>query len=86
MGEGFGAVKDVKVGGFKDTYIRRYSDSAQTFKDATSSAIISQLPRFFLEAIALGGVLLLILYLMAQSGSLIILYLLSVFMYLQVIV
>ena len=62
--------KDVKVGGLEDTYIRRYSDSAQTFaRTATSSAIISQLPRFFLEAIALGGVLLLILYLMAQSGS-----------------
>ncbi len=70
INEGFGAVKDVKVGGLEDTYINRYSESAQTFaKTATSSAIISQLPRFFLEAIALGGVLLLILYLMSQSGS-----------------
>ena len=70
ISEGFGAVKDVKVGGLEDAYIRRYSESAQTFaRTATSSAIISQLPRFFLEAIALGGVLLLILYLMAQSGS-----------------
>tara|TARA_Y100000768_G_scaffold387453_1_gene378852 strand:- start:1556 stop:3346 length:1791 start_codon:yes stop_codon:yes gene_type:complete len=70
INEGFGAVKDVKVGGLEDTYISRYSDSAQTFaRTATSSQIISQLPRFFLEAIALGGVLLLILYLMAQSGN-----------------
>ena len=33
------------------------------------SQVISQLPRFALEAIAFGGMLLLVLYLMAQSGS-----------------
>ncbi len=70
INEGFGAVKDVKVGGLEDIYIKRYSDSAQTFaRTATSSQIISQLPRFFLEAITLGGVLILILYLMAQSPN-----------------
>ena len=31
--------------------------------------VISQLPRFALEAIAFGGMLLVALYLMAQSGS-----------------
>jgi ABC-type multidrug transport system fused ATPase/permease subunit len=70
VGESFGAAKEVKVGGLEETYTRRYSDSAKSFaRSATSSQIASQLPRFFLETISIGGVLLLILYLMRQSGT-----------------
>ncbi len=70
VAEGFGAAKEVKFGGLEETYISRYSDSAKTFaRSATSQQIISQLPRFFFETIAIGGALLLILYLMRQSGS-----------------
>ena len=34
-----------------------------------TSTVISQLPRFALEAIAFGGIILLILYLMLEKGS-----------------
>jgi ATP-binding cassette, subfamily B, bacterial PglK len=70
ISEAFGAAKEVKVGGLEQIYINRYSDPAKSFAKAqASSTIIAQLPRFFLEAIGFGGIILLILYLMKSSGS-----------------
>ena len=70
VSEAFGAAKEVKVGGLEQIYIKRFSDSAKSFaQTAASAAIIRQLPRFILEAIAFGGIMLVILYLMAQTGS-----------------
>ena len=70
VSEAFGAAKEVKVGGLEQIYIKRFSDSAKSFaQTAASAAIVRQLPRFILEAIAFGGIMLVILYLMAQTGS-----------------
>ena len=70
----FGAAKEVKVGGLEETYIKAFSNSAKIFAETqASSSSISQLPRFILEAIAFGGILLIILYTMAQTGSFIML-------------
>jgi len=70
ISEMFGAVKEVKVGGLEETYIKSFSKAAKIFaRTQASSLIISQLPRFILEAIAFGGILLIILYLMSQTGS-----------------
>jgi ABC-type multidrug transport system fused ATPase/permease subunit len=70
VSEAFGASKEVKVGGLEQAYIKRFSAPARTFARYQATAqVISQLPRFALEAIAFGGMLLVVLYLMAQSGS-----------------
>jgi ABC-type multidrug transport system fused ATPase/permease subunit len=70
LSEAFGAAKEVKVGGLEHAYIKRFAEPAQTYASHQASAqVISQLPRFALEAIAFGGMLLVMLYLMAQSGS-----------------
>ena len=70
VSEAFGASKEVKVGGLEQAYIQRFSGPAQTFaRHQATASIISQLPRFAIEAIAFGGMLLVVLYLMAQSGS-----------------
>lgn len=70
VSEAFGATKEVKFGGLEKVYIDNFSSSAQAFaKTQASSQVIGQLPRFILEGIAFGGVLLIILYLMAQEGS-----------------
>ena len=71
VSEAFGAAKEVKVGGLEQTYIKSFSDSAKIFAHTqASSQVISELPRFILEAIAFGGILLIILYIMGQTGSL----------------
>ena len=48
-----------------------FSYSAKIFAQTqASSLIIAQLPRFILEIIAFGGILLIILYIMSQTGGL----------------
>jgi ATP-binding cassette, subfamily B, bacterial PglK len=70
ISEAFGAVKEVKVGGLEQVYIKQFSDTALTFARTQASAqVITQLPRFILEIIAFGGILLIILFVMTQSGN-----------------
>jgi ATP-binding cassette, subfamily B, bacterial PglK len=70
VSEAFGAAKEVKVGGLEQVYIQRYSEPAKLFAThIASSQIISQLPRFALETLAFGGMLLVILYFMFKTGS-----------------
>lgn len=70
ISEAFGAIKEIKFKGIEQRYINLFSDSAQIFaRTVASSQIISQLPRYILEAVAFGGVLLLILFIMFQTGS-----------------
>jgi len=70
VSEAFGAVKEVKVGGLEQAYIQRFAKPAEIYaKGQATAQVIAQLPRFALEAIAFGGMLLVILFLMAKSGS-----------------
>ena len=70
VSEAFGAIKEIKVGGLEQSYIKNFSNYAKIFATTQSfAAIIGQLPRFVLEGVAFGGILLMILYLMFQTGS-----------------
>lgn len=70
VSEVFGAAKEVKVGGLEQIYTQRFAKPAEIYADAQSTAqIITQLPRFILEGIAFGGMLLVVLYLVASSGG-----------------
>jgi len=68
--EAFGASKEVKVGGLEENYIKRFSDPSITIaRSIALEALVSHLPRLALEAVAFGGMLLVLLYLMAQGGD-----------------
>ena len=68
--EAFGASKEVKVLGIEQSYIDRFSKSSKIFAQTqVMSSVISQTPRYILEAVAFGGMLLIILYSIAISGS-----------------
>jgi ABC-type multidrug transport system fused ATPase/permease subunit len=71
VSESFSAAKEVKIGGLETTYINRFADSAEIYAkhQSTNLAIVS-LPRFALEAIAFGGMMLMALYLMVKGASL----------------
>jgi len=70
VSEAFGAAKEVKIGGLEHTYIERFSDPAQTFaKNMSTVMLIRQLPRYALEVLAFGGIMLVILYLLRQTGN-----------------
>ncbi len=70
VSEAFGASKEVKAGGLESIFIERFAKPAETYARGQSTAqVIAQVPRFALEAIAFGGMLLVVLYLMTQSGG-----------------
>ena len=70
LNEVFSAVKEVKVGGLEQAYIQRFAGPAYTFaRHLTSENMIRLIPRMAVEAIAFGGMLSLVLYLLAQRGS-----------------
>lgn len=70
LSEAFGAAKEVKVGGLEQAYIQRFAKPAETYaKGQATAQVIGQLPRYFIEAIAFGGMLLVMLFLMGRTGS-----------------
>jgi len=70
VSEAFGAIKEVKIGGLEKAYIKRFSKPAEIYaKGQATATVIGLLPRYALEAIAFGGMLLAVLYLMAESGN-----------------
>ena len=70
VNEAFGAAKEIKVNGLEKIYVNFFSNPAYTFARTTAAqGIIAQIPRFILECLAFGGILLIILYKMAQTGN-----------------
>ena len=68
--EATGGIKDVKVMGLEATYVRSYSIAAvKAAKSGATMGVMSELPRFVLEAITFGTMLALILLLLLQSGG-----------------
>ena len=71
VGEVFNAFKEIKVGVLEKTYIERFADPAKTLaKHEASAKVLGSIPHFALEAIAFGGMLLSILFLMSKTGTL----------------
>jgi ABC-type bacteriocin/lantibiotic exporter with double-glycine peptidase domain len=70
VSEAFGAFKEIKVSGLEKIYVDRFSNPAYQFaNNKAKMQVISQLPRFILEIVAFGGMVLLVLYLMVKSNN-----------------
>ena len=70
INEAFGGIKEVKFIGLEDLYKKNFKKLNLSYvKTVTSSVVISQLPRFFIEAVAFGGILLITLILLSMSKS-----------------
>jgi ABC-type multidrug transport system fused ATPase/permease subunit len=68
--ETFAASKEIKIGNHEDVCIKRFSNPAKIYaKQQIAAEVISTLPRFMFEAIAFGGLMLVILYLMSSKGN-----------------
>ncbi|HYD33891.1 MAG TPA: ATP-binding cassette domain-containing protein, partial [Methylophilaceae bacterium] len=71
IGETFGGIKDVKVAGIESVALERFEGPAYRYaRHQTSSQLAGQLPRYALEIIAIGGMLLLAIYAMRAYGDL----------------
>ncbi len=70
LNEAFGAIKQVKFAGLEKIFSDRYTKSSKKYSRTLAfSNVISHLPRYGLEIVAFGGILLLLLYLMLQKGN-----------------
>ncbi len=70
IGEAFGAIKEIKLGGLESVYTERFSKPAKIIANHSAAmTLVSQIPRLALEAIAFGGLLLAVLYLIGKSGN-----------------
>ncbi|ETA70197.1 ABC-type multidrug transport system, ATPase and permease component [Candidatus Pelagibacter ubique HIMB083] len=68
--DAFGASKEVKVGGLEKNFIKNFSVPSKIFAvNKAFVGLVSLLPRYILEATAFGGIILIILYKMSQSGT-----------------
>ena len=70
INEVFGALKEVKIGNLEKFYVNRFSNAAKSFAQTQATlTVLAHLPRYVLEAIAFGGILLIILYVLSQTGD-----------------
>jgi ATP-binding cassette, subfamily B, bacterial PglK len=70
--EAFGGIKDVKVLGREGHFVSRFRQPSLVYSRANASnAIVSELPRFALETIAFGGILVVLLYLLQTRDTLV---------------
>ena len=68
--EALGGIKELKVGGLEPAYLRRFSAEAYVYgQRGAMYAVINELPRQCLEALAIGGSLVVILVLLATQGN-----------------
>ncbi len=70
MGEGFGGIKDALLLGRQQVFTDRFEKASARFADAQGKTqVMSQVPRFIMELVAFGGVIFLILYLLAAHDG-----------------
>ena len=67
-GEALGGIKDIKLLGREQAYLTRFRPSSARFsKHQATNATLSEVPRYFIEAVGFGGVIGLALVLMGRS-------------------
>ncbi|MDB0066475.1 ABC transporter ATP-binding protein/permease [Gammaproteobacteria bacterium] len=67
---GFSSIKELKISNLEHTLINDYNDPALRFaKHTASQHIIGKLPRYFIEMVAFGGVLGLVIYLVSTNEN-----------------
>lgn len=68
--EAFSGIKDIKVKGLEDAYLRSFRRPAQMLAKAqTKSAIMSSAPQFLLQGLAFGGIIAMVLVLLHDKGN-----------------
>lgn len=70
INEAFSGIKDIKLRGTESEFIEKYSLPAEKFaKYSTISSVISLLPRYAIETLAFGGILLIVIFLISTSEN-----------------
>lgn len=69
--EAFGGIKDVKVSGLEKIFVERYRvPSLEVARSDIAIKLFSELPSFLMQALVLGGIMIVLLYFLAIHGGL----------------
>lgn len=69
--EAFGGIKAIKLVGGEETFIKRFSTHSLLFsKHMATASVLSSIPHYALEIVAYGGIILLVIFLLATRGAL----------------
>jgi len=69
-GEALSGIKDIKVTGREDFFYHRYYRHSREFSNLQAwSSLIGNIPKYFLETIAFGGIVTLVLYFIITAGN-----------------
>ena len=70
ISDSFKSIKEIKIKSLESIFLEKFSYPAKNYaKQQISADAISHLPRFAVEAIIFGGVILVIIYLMSFTGN-----------------
>jgi len=68
--EAFSAFKEIKIGELEETYINQFSNPSKRYaKNTALLSVLNEIPRYTLEAVTFGGMLLIILSFMTITGD-----------------
>lgn len=68
VSEGFGGIKDIKFLHRESNVIKKFSKESFVFaRNASVAAVIAQMPRYVLEIVAFGGVILILVYFLTKN-------------------
>ena len=68
--EAFGAFKEMKISGLEETYTNQFSKQSKIIAQNSGLwSVLNEIPRFTLEAVAFGGMILIILFFMTMTGD-----------------
>jgi len=69
-GEAFGGIKEIKARNCEGSFVKRFSGVAQSYATmVVRNQMITQMPRYLLEAIAFGGILIITIYLIETTHN-----------------
>jgi len=70
VAEAFGGIKEVKVSGIEQSFVRKFeAPSLEMARKSVAASIISELPSFAMQATVSGGIILMLMYLLTRFGS-----------------
>jgi ABC-type multidrug transport system fused ATPase/permease subunit len=68
--EALGSIKETKVLGRQAEFVRRFAVSDRRYSDANASnAMVGEIPRYALEMVAFGGIIVIVLYLLQKRDD-----------------
>lgn len=70
VGEAFGGIKEVKIQGKEEAFLDLYDDPSKRYaRNQALYRVIKKTPRYVIEAVAFGGIILIAIYLIAIQDS-----------------